>query len=130
MADKIRVFGELKEIDTGTLLKLEYGGTVRIIINKSTGKVTFGATENTGAVDIVADDIGADLIQTNQLDIGNKVKLLTASAQLPESESDDVAVYVKGGKLIFAYDDGGTVRYKYLDMTGTGVTWTHTTSAP
>lgn len=42
----------------------------------------------------------------------------------------DGNVYVKGGKLVIQYDDGGTVRYKYLDLTGTGVTWVHTTTAP
>ena len=39
-------------------------------------------------------------------------------------------VYFRNKKLIFKYNDGGTVRYKYLDLSGTGVTWVHTTSAP
>ena len=39
-------------------------------------------------------------------------------------------MYMKDDKLIIQYNDGGTVRYKYLDLTGTGVTWTHTTTAP
>jgi hypothetical protein len=39
-------------------------------------------------------------------------------------------IYMKNDKLVIQYNDGGTVRYKYLDLTGTGVTWTHTTSAP
>jgi len=39
-------------------------------------------------------------------------------------------LYFKSNKLIFRHDDGGTLRYKYLDLTGTGVTWVHTTSAP
>jgi len=39
-------------------------------------------------------------------------------------------IYLKGDKLIIQFNDGGTVRYKYLDLTGTGVTWVHTTSAP
>ena len=41
-----------------------------------------------------------------------------------------VQIYVRDDKLILAYDDAGTMRYKYLDMTGTGVTWVHTTTAP
>ena len=41
-----------------------------------------------------------------------------------------VRVYIKGGKIIFQYNDSGTTRYKYLDLAGTGVTWVHTTSAP
>ena len=39
-------------------------------------------------------------------------------------------VYVKSSKFIIKFNDGGTVRYKYLDLTGTGTTWTHTTSPP
>jgi len=42
----------------------------------------------------------------------------------------EARLYMKGDKLIIQFNDGGTVRYKYLDLTGTGVTWTHTTSAP
>jgi hypothetical protein len=39
-------------------------------------------------------------------------------------------VYFKGSLLVAQYNDSGTVRYKYLDLAGTGVTWTHTTTAP
>lgn len=39
-------------------------------------------------------------------------------------------LYMRSDKLIIQYNDGGTVRYKYLDLTGTGVTWVHTTTAP
>ena len=46
------------------------------------------------------------------------------------TQDEEAKVYVKDNKLIIMWDDGGTVRYKYLDLTGTGVTWTHTTSAP
>ena len=50
----------------------------------------------------------------------------------PNGPTQDVEakIYVKNNKLIVMWDDGGTTRYKYLDLTGTGVTWTHTTSAP
>jgi hypothetical protein len=46
------------------------------------------------------------------------------------SSSSEGRIYVKGDLLIIQFNDGGTVRYKYLDLTGTGVTWVHTTSAP
>ena len=44
--------------------------------------------------------------------------------------SNQLKIYMKGDKLVIAYNDAGTVRYKYLDLTGTGVTWVHTTTAP
>ena len=38
--------------------------------------------------------------------------------------------FISADLLIIQFNDAGTVRYKYLDLTGTGVTWVHTTSAP
>jgi hypothetical protein len=43
---------------------------------------------------------------------------------------DDVEIYFKSPFLVYKYDDAGTTRYKYLDMSGTGVTWVHSTVAP
>lgn len=47
----------------------------------------------------------------------------------PNSGSEAV-IYMKADKLIITYNDGGTQRWKYLDLTGTGATWTHTTTPP
>ncbi len=41
-----------------------------------------------------------------------------------------VRMYMKSDKIILQYNDGGTTRYKYLDLTGTGVTWVHSTTPP
>lgn len=38
--------------------------------------------------------------------------------------------YMKADKFIIQFNDGGTVQYKYLDLTGTTTTWTYTTTAP
>lgn len=46
------------------------------------------------------------------------------------SSGNQAKIYLKADKLILQYNDAGTVRYKYLDLTGTGVTWVHTTTAP
>lgn len=43
------------------------------------------------------------------------------------STSSDAHIYVKANKLILQYNDSGTVRYKYLALSGTGVSWVHTT---
>jgi hypothetical protein len=53
----------------------------------------------------------------------------TATPADPTSSSE-AKIYLKADKLILQFNDAGTVRYKYLDLTGTGVTWVHTTSAP
>jgi hypothetical protein len=46
------------------------------------------------------------------------------------NQDDQARIYFKGNLLVLMFNDGGTVRYKYLDLTGTGVTWVHTTTAP
>jgi hypothetical protein len=46
------------------------------------------------------------------------------------TDGDQCRFYMKGDKFIIQYNDSGTIRYKYLTLTGTGVTWTHTTTAP
>lgn len=58
--------------------------------------------------------------------------VLTAAPATPATPaaSSEAKIYVKGSKLVVQYNDAGTVRYKYLDLAGTGVTWVHTTTAP
>ena len=58
------------------------------------------------------------------------LNLAASATPTNAAQSSDANVYVKDGKLVVQYNDAGTVRYKYLDLTGTGVTWTHSTSAP
>ncbi len=53
----------------------------------------------------------------------------TVTPANPTSGSQ-LRIYMKADKFVIQYNDAGTVRYKYLDLTGTGVTWTHTTTAP
>ena len=55
--------------------------------------------------------------------IGRKLQLLGSSAELCD-------IYIKGTYLIFKYWDATTYRYKYLDLSGTGTTWTHSTTEP
>jgi len=53
----------------------------------------------------------------------------TATPTAP-ANGTEVRLYMKADKFVLQYQDGATLRYKYLDLTGTGATWTHTTSAP
>lgn len=59
------------------------------------------------------------------------MRLMETSTTPPTpAASDAFHVYIKGDKFIIQFNDAGTIRYKYLDLTGTGVTWVHTTTAP
>ncbi len=62
----------------------------------------------------------------------SQVLVLAEQSGTPSDPTSGVQakVYLKGDKLIIQFQEGSTVRYKYLDLTGTGVTWTHTTVAP
>lgn len=42
--------------------------------------------------------------------------------------SGKIFFYTNGSRIGFSYFDGGTTRYKYLDLSGTGTTWQHSTS--
>jgi len=53
----------------------------------------------------------------------------TGTPPTPDASSQG-RIYMKGGKLVIQYNDAGTIRYKYLNMIATGVTWVHTTTAP
>lgn len=46
------------------------------------------------------------------------------------TSATEVKMYMKDDKIIFQYNDAGTVRYKFLDLTGVGITWQHSTTAP
>jgi hypothetical protein len=63
---------------------------------------------------------------------GNAAASLVASTTRPPdpSASSECSLFIKGGKLYIVYNDAATVRYKSLDLTGTGVTWVHTTTPP
>ena len=87
--------------DGGTRLKL-IAGSSSIEINHSSG-ITFSGT--------------------------TKLIEIATTPATPVS-GQELNIYVKGDKLIFQFNNAGTVRYKYLDLTGTGVTWVHTTTAP
>ena len=69
---------------------------------------------------------GVFFFQDGYLDIEN----IASTPSFPITASTRAQVYIKGGKFIIRYNDGGTYRYKYLDLTGTGSSWTHTTTAP
>lgn len=69
----------------------------------------------------------ADGILTQEIPITLDEKNTTPSSP---SNGDTVRIYMRNNNLVFQFNDAGTVRYKYLDLTGTGVTWVHSTTAP
>jgi hypothetical protein len=104
-------------------------------------RLDFNFLTCTTDLDIAATVADSDSIRITS-DTGNTTDLVSQNRvgriQFPElsttptnpSIGAEGNVYVKADKLVIQFNDSGTVRYKYLDLTGTGVTWTHTTTPP
>lgn len=76
-------------------------------------------------ISLTKDDNSSDinLMCTDRVRISPKINLLGASYELCD-------LYITGTYLVIKYNDGGTTRYKYLDLSGTGTTWVHSTTEP
>jgi hypothetical protein len=98
-----------------------------------------GASSITARLENATDEFKIVGDSTTNFTIRGTGQLITSSYftvnELTDNPSFPVAgaacnVYMKGDKFVIQYRDGTTTRYKYLDLTGTGVTWTHSTTAP
>ena len=63
---------------------------------------------------------------------GEGAMVLQPAMQTPSNPavSSEAKIYIRNNKLVIQYNDAGTIRYKWLDLYGTGVTWQHSTTAP
>lgn len=82
-----------------------------------------------GAAVTTTPTYGLDLMGTAQ-DRGVIGIAESSATPTNPSSSSQAVVYVKADKLIFGWLDGATMRYKYITLSGTSTTWTHTTTAP
>jgi hypothetical protein len=101
-------------------------------------RVTAKKSNSAGhAVEVVVDDTlilgvteGAVTAEKNLISEEHLTLRQQSATPAAPTQDADGNIYIKDGKLVIQYDDGGNVRYKYLDLTGTEVTWVHTTTAP
>jgi len=76
---------------------------------------------------------GGTAIGNVQLFLKNNANLafLERTTEPPALTQDTEAqIYVKADKFIIKFDNGGTTKYWYMDLTSTAATWTYTTVAP
>lgn len=92
-------------------------------------KVRGGLATNFGIGNATSPGLVPAGIVTPGLDGALALQERSATPSDPSSGAA-VQVYLKDDKIIFQFNNAGTVRYKYLDLTGTGVTWVHTTTPP
>ncbi|GEM_PF-2859738 len=106
--------------------------------NSATGGVLFGSGGASPVVRAILNGDGNLGIGTMTPDSTLELSGASAAVSLNEDSATPVTpadgtearIYVKADKLVIQWNQGGTVRYKYLLLSGTGTTWTHTTTAP
>ncbi|MEW6210918.1 MAG: ubiquitin-activating E1 FCCH domain-containing protein [Acidobacteriota bacterium] len=104
-----------------------YDGTGIHIVQSLLFEGSFG-----GGSDIRLQRAAASVLKIGDNSTGGSALQLFQKVTTPANpgSSNEGNIYIKSNKLIIQWNDAGTVRYKYLDLTGTGVTWVHTTTAP
>lgn len=97
---------------------LDAGQLVAMVINSS-GNVGIGTTLPQSKLHIEG---ASGWIIADEQDANPTTSELDAN--------DAFAVYTKANKLVFAYNNAGTMTYVTLDLDGSDTTWSHGTSAP
>jgi hypothetical protein len=70
------------------------------------------------------------LFAGDEFDIDGTLYLKSRGSAPGMATASECHTYVRNGKFVVAYNDAGTKKYRYLDLTSTNATWTYTTTAP
>jgi len=93
-----------------------------------------GSTYTDTRVEVVREAGSGDRyvgVYADRMEVNGAAKLMAlGSTPAIGTAGAAVVLYTKGDKLVFAYNDGGTVRYKWITMSGTGVGWSYSATAP
>lgn len=108
-------------------ITIKFSSTTNAVGSKDTGIKRFGVSE----LQVTDGSTGAGLLRAS----GFKALEVSANPSAADLTSgadakDRLQVYMKADKLVFAYNNAGTVTYITLDLDGSDTTWTHGTSAP
>lgn len=100
----------------------------------SNGSQTFtiGNEYAGGQTDIIVNAlVGLSVLSTGEtrLPVGLVINEVVNTPANPTA-SNQAKIYVRNDRLCIAYLDGAQIRYRYMALTGTGATWTHTTTPP
>ena len=91
------------------------------------------AAERVGEAADTAISLGKDNVKS-EIDIltglGNGRVRIAPRINLMGAAYELCDIYISGSYFVIKYSDSGTTRYKYLDLTGTGTTWGHSTTEP
>lgn len=116
---------------TGTVFFSTAVSAPALSFGVTTGAFTFWDTGGTYLTILPGTGVGVlNASPATALDVSGAITLRPTTTPANPSASSEARTYIKSGKRIYQYNDAGTTRWKYLDLTGTGVTWVHTTTAP
>lgn len=106
---------------------LRYNSTITELIDPSayphiTYDVATSTTTNYMSPKILNDDTAITF------NTGLKVKEVTNEPVV--TQDNQAGWYVKNDKFVIVFNNGGTIKYRYLDLTSADATWTYTTTAP
>lgn len=119
---------------TINLLRMLYGG-VQIFKMSGLGTLTLaGPSGGTVALGVNVSSPETSL-HISHMGSGTGKEHAALTMQSSVENPADPAVgqfreYLKGSLRVIQYNDGGTIRYKSLDLSGTGTTFTHSTTPP
>lgn len=118
----------------GRFLFQAYGGTTwrNITAIQSNVDTYTSDTDIAGRLSFWTSPSGsASATERLRIQSSGDIRFVALSAStVPVNTTSAMGYYQTGTKFVIWYNDAGTMRYKYLDMSGTGVTWVHTTTAP
>jgi hypothetical protein len=111
-----------------------YGGSPNTVLGVGTRNATplvFGTNDTERMRITSGGNVGiGNNSPGSKLHVSGTVTLDQTSTPSNPAQSAEGRIYIRNNKLVIQFNDAGTVRYKYLDLTGTGVTWVHSTTAP
>jgi len=130
MADIIQSYGLIKTIDTGTLFKIEYNGTVRLIINKTNGQMTLGSADGTGSLDLYSGGVRAvNYVFVNDGGSSPSARFYSKNAQGQEVYQDDSAgLHIVGTKSYVKFPNMTSTQRDALTGSAGMVVYNTTTS--
>lgn len=121
-AQELRVFNTTNGTDK-EFGKLEWASNV---FNIGTEKVAGGTAR---ALAFVTNDVErARILSDKPVLVMDEADADPAVGDL--DANDSIAIYSKNNKLVFAYNNAGTITYVTIALDGAATTWTHSTTAP
>lgn len=114
-------------INTSFAGYLRYNSTITELVDPSayshiTYDVATSTTTNYMSPKILNDE--------NAIAFNTSLKVKEVTTEPTITQDNQAGFYVKGDKVVLKFNSGGTLKYRYMDLSDTTATWTYSTVAP